>query len=148
MDNELTAEAVVPAQNRAELPPGFYETIDVLKSIVRGAHLRAQLEVNTDILLMYWEIGRTILERQGAERSGTKVVERIATGLRTEFPDQRGFSRSNLCYMQQTARTWPRPDCPTGCWPIALGPHHHHRRPLPHRMRPCTAEPVRNDSSG
>ncbi|WP_327329569.1 PDDEXK nuclease domain-containing protein [Streptomyces sp. NBC_01208] len=107
MENELTAEAVVPAQHRTELPPGFYEMVDDLKSIVRGAHLRAQLKVNTEMLQMYWEIGRTILERQGAERWGTKVVGRIATELRTEFPDQRGFGARNLQYMQQTARTWP-----------------------------------------
>ncbi|WP_258045126.1 YhcG family protein [Streptomyces sp. SM11] len=51
--------------------------------------------------------GRTILERQRGERWGTKVIERIATELRTEFPQQRGFSRSNLHYMQQMARIWP-----------------------------------------
>ncbi|MFD6276533.1 YhcG family protein [Streptomyces sp. NPDC060209] len=109
MDSELTPQAVVPAQQRAELPRGFYEMIDDLKSIVRGAHVRAQLKVNTEMLLMYWEIGRTILERQGGEQWGTKVVERIATELQTEFPNQRGFSRSNLKYMQQMARTWPGP---------------------------------------
>jgi len=107
VDNELTAEAVVPAQHRGELPAGFYEMVDDLKSIVRGAHARAQLKVNTEMLQMYWAIGRTILERQGEEKWGTKVVERIATELRTEFPNQRGFSRSNLHYMQQMARTWP-----------------------------------------
>ncbi|MFF0507468.1 DUF1016 N-terminal domain-containing protein [Streptomyces fimicarius] len=80
---------------------------DDLETIVRGAHVRAQLKVNTEMLRMYWEIGRTILERQSGERWGTKVIERIATELRTEFPQQRGFSRSNLHYMQQMARTWP-----------------------------------------
>lgn len=109
MDNELTAEAVVPAQHRGGLPPGFYDMLDDLKSIVRGAHVRAQLKVNTEMLLMYWQIGRTILERQGGEKWGTKVVDRIATELRTEFPNQRGFSRTNLKYMQQMARTWPDP---------------------------------------
>ncbi|WP_405664714.1 PDDEXK nuclease domain-containing protein [Streptomyces sp. NBC_01166] len=87
MDDELTAEAGVPAQQQGELPPGFYAMVDDLK----------------------WEIGRTIVERQGAEKWGTKVVDRIATELRTEFPNQRGFSRTNLHYMQQMARTWPDP---------------------------------------
>ncbi|MFD9855455.1 YhcG family protein [[Kitasatospora] papulosa] len=107
MNNELTGKAVVPAQHRGELPPGFHDMLDDLKSIVRGAHVRAQLKVNTEMLQMYWQIGRTILERQGGEKWGTKVVDRIATELRTEFPNQRGFSRSNLHYMQQMARTWP-----------------------------------------
>ncbi|MCX4675437.1 PDDEXK nuclease domain-containing protein [Streptomyces sp. NBC_01433] len=107
MDSELTAKAVVPGARTSDLPPGFNEMVDQLKSIVRGAHVRAQLKVNTEMLLMYWEIGRTILERQSGERWGTKVIDRIATELRTEFPNQRGFSRSNLHYMQQMARTWP-----------------------------------------
>ncbi|MFH8756182.1 YhcG family protein [Streptomyces atroolivaceus] len=106
MDDELTTEAAVPAQGRTELPADFYEMADDLKSIVRGAHVRAQLKVNTEMLQMYWEIGRTILKRQGEEKWGTKVVGRIATELRTEFPNQRGFSARNLQYMQQMARTW------------------------------------------
>ncbi|MEU8709333.1 PDDEXK nuclease domain-containing protein [Streptomyces sp. NPDC048565] len=106
MNDELAAEAVMPAQSRTELPSGFYEMLDDLKSIVRGAHVRAQLKVNTEMLQMYWEIGRTILERQGEERWGSKVIDRIATELRTEFPNQRGFGARNLQYMQQMARTW------------------------------------------
>ncbi|MEN8654767.1 PDDEXK nuclease domain-containing protein [Streptomyces sp. 21So2-11] len=108
MDSELTAKPVVPAQT-SELPPGFYQMVDDLKSIVRGAHMRAQLKVNTEMLQMYWEIGRTILARQRSEKWGSKVIDRISTELRTEFPNQRGFSRSNLKYMQQFARTWADP---------------------------------------
>lgn len=66
----------------------------------------AHSKVNTEMLQMYWEIGRTILKRQGEEKWGTKVVGRIATELRTEFPNQRGFSARHLQYMQQMARTW------------------------------------------
>ncbi|MEU3657173.1 DUF1016 N-terminal domain-containing protein [Streptomyces sp. NPDC032161] len=108
MTKEPMTRATVPAQQRTapELPPGFHEMVAGLKSIVRGAHVRARLKVNTEMLRMYGEIGRTILESQGREKWGAKVIERIATELRTEFPDQRGFSRSNLHSMQQMARTW------------------------------------------
>ncbi|WP_326737631.1 PDDEXK nuclease domain-containing protein [Streptomyces sp. NBC_01022] len=106
MDSNITPKAVVPAQQGSELPSGFHEMIGDLKSIVRGAHVRAQLKVNTEMLQMYWEIGRTILKRQHGERWGTKVIDRIAAELRTEFPNQRGFSTRNLQYMQQMARTW------------------------------------------
>ncbi|WLQ41732.1 DUF1016 N-terminal domain-containing protein [Streptomyces laculatispora] len=107
MDSNTTPKAVVPAQQGSGgsgLPPGFHEMIDDLKAIVRGAHVRAQLKVNTEMLQMYWSIGRTILERQRGEKWGTKVVDRIATELRTEFPNQWGFSTRNLQYMQQLAR--------------------------------------------
>ncbi|GAA1377513.1 PDDEXK nuclease domain-containing protein [Streptomyces beijiangensis] len=107
MSDEITAKAVsLPAQS-SELPAGFFDMVDDLKSIVRGAHVRAQLKVNTEMIRMYWEIGRTILQRQGEERWGSKVINRIATELRTEFPGQRGFGSRNLQYMQQMARTWP-----------------------------------------
>ncbi|WP_263168507.1 YhcG family protein [Streptomyces sp. SCSIO ZS0520] len=89
------------------VPSGFYELVDDLKTLVRGAHLRARLKVNTEMIRMYGEIGRTILERQEQGGWGSKVIDRVATELRTEFPDQRGFSRSNIKYMQQFARTWP-----------------------------------------
>ncbi|MDJ0466685.1 DUF1016 N-terminal domain-containing protein [Streptomyces sp. H27-C3] len=118
MDSELTAKAVVPART-SELPPGFCQMVDDLKSIVRGAHMRAQLKVNTEMLQMYWEIGRTILTRQRSEKWGTKVIDRISAELRTEFPNQRGFSRSNLKYMQQMARPWPDQLGQTACWTIA-----------------------------
>ncbi|MET9515296.1 PDDEXK nuclease domain-containing protein [Streptomyces sp. NPDC002994] len=108
MNDEITAKPVVPAQS-SELPPGFFELVAELKNLVRGAHVRAQLKVNTEMLQMYWDIGRTILERQRKERWGTKVIDRISAELRTEFPNQRGFSRANLHYMQQMARTWPEP---------------------------------------
>ncbi|MFI6645863.1 YhcG family protein [Streptomyces sp. NPDC050504] len=108
MNDDTTTAPAVPSQNPgAGLPPDFFQLVDDLKAIVRGAHLRAQLKVNTEMLRMYWEIGRTVLERQRGERWGTKVVDRISAELRTEFPNQRGFSRSNLKYMQQMARTWP-----------------------------------------
>lgn len=109
MDSTTTSKAVIPAQQPSGLPPGFHAMIDDLKSIVRGAHVRAQLKVNTEMLQMYWEIGRTILARQQQEKWGAKVVARIATELRTEFPNQRGFSRSSLHYMLKMARLWPEP---------------------------------------
>lgn len=109
MESEIAAKAVVPRQGTSELPAGFFELIDDLKSVVRGAHVRAQLKVNTEMIKMYWDIGRAILERQREEEWGTKVIDRISAELRTEFPNQRGFSRSNVKYMRQMARTWPEP---------------------------------------
>ncbi|WP_455352774.1 DUF1016 N-terminal domain-containing protein [Streptomyces sp. SYSU K217416] len=100
--------AAIPSP-AAELPAGFFELIDELKDIVRGAHVRAQLKVNTEMLAMYWEIGRILLDRREREGWGAKIIDRVSAELRTEFPNQRGFSRTNLKYMQQLARLWPEP---------------------------------------
>lgn len=106
MQNELTKRTPIPAQG-SELPPGFFELVDDLKAIVTKASVRAQLKVNTEMIKMYWEVGRTILERAERERWGSKVIDRVSTELRTAFPNQRGFGARNLKYMQQMARTWP-----------------------------------------
>ncbi|RFU83046.1 DUF1016 domain-containing protein [Streptomyces triticagri] len=98
----------LPAQ-RPALPDWYGDLLGEIKHTVGRARVRAQRAVNTQLVQMYWEIGHQILRRQEQEGWGTKVVARLATDLRTAFPNQRGFSRRNLMYMQQMARTWPEP---------------------------------------
>ncbi|MCK0517391.1 PDDEXK nuclease domain-containing protein [Williamsia sp. DF01-3] len=89
-------------------PDGYGDLLAQLKAHVRGARLKATRAVNTELLVLYWNIGRAILDRQDAQGWGTKVVERLAADLRAEFPDMRGFSRSNLHYMRTAAGSWSR----------------------------------------
>jgi predicted nuclease of restriction endonuclease-like (RecB) superfamily len=63
--------------------------------------------VNRELILLYWGIGRQILQRQASEGWGSKVVERLAKDVRSEFPDMGGLSRTNLLYMRAFAETWP-----------------------------------------
>lgn len=56
---------------------------------------------------LYWSIGRDILERQEHAGWGAKIVDRLATDLKREFPEQRGWSRRNLLYMRRVAEVWP-----------------------------------------
>lgn len=77
-----------------------------LKSRIRSARTRAALAVNRELVLLYWQIGRDILERQEREGWGAKVIERLATDLRAEFPDMKGFSPRNLKYMRKFAESW------------------------------------------
>lgn len=78
-----------------------------LKARIRSAQVRAALSVNRELVLLYWQIGREILARQEREGWGTKVIERLATDLRSEFPDMKGFSSRNLKYMRAFAEAWP-----------------------------------------
>jgi predicted nuclease of restriction endonuclease-like (RecB) superfamily len=77
-----------------------------LKARIRAARMRAALAVNLELVLLYWHIGRDILERQEREGWGSKVIERLAADLRAEFPDMKGFSRANLMYMRSFAEAW------------------------------------------
>lgn len=77
-----------------------------LKTRIRSARTRAVLAVNRALILLYWQIGRDILERQQREGWGAKVIERLARDLRAEFPDMKGFSHANLMYMRNFAAAW------------------------------------------
>ncbi len=59
------------------------------------------------MILLYWDIGRLILERQEKEGWGAKVIDRLSTGLREAYPDMRGLSSRNLKYMRAFAAAWP-----------------------------------------
>ncbi len=74
---------------------------------ITTARTRAQLAVNRELIALYCEIGRHILERERQAGWGAKVIERLAADLRREFPDMTGLSRSNLHYMRQFAAAWP-----------------------------------------
>ena len=78
-----------------------------LKQRIRTAQVRAALAVNRELVMLYWQMGREILQRQQAEGWGGKVIQRLAKDLKQEFPDVKGFSRSNLMYMRAFAEAWP-----------------------------------------
>ena len=84
----------------------YIDLLDGIKKRIRSAQVRAALAVNQELILLYWQIGREILAKQQQEGWGSKVVDRLAKGLRGEFPDMKGFSRSNLLYMRAFAEAW------------------------------------------
>ncbi len=86
---------------------GYVALLAQAKTAVRDAQLRAHLAVNHELIGLYWQLGRLILDRQHAEGWGTKVIERLSADLRAEFPDMTGLSRSNLHYMRAFAEAWP-----------------------------------------
>ena len=70
-----------------------------LKQKVRTAQLKAAVAVNTELIMLYWELGKMITEKQTAW--GSKFLEQLSQDLRTEFPDMQGFSERNLKYCRQ-----------------------------------------------
>jgi predicted nuclease of restriction endonuclease-like (RecB) superfamily len=90
-----------------EPPSGYTDWLADLKTRIHTAQQRAALAVNRELVLLYWQIGRDILERQAQQGWGAKVIERLAHDLRTAFPDMKGFSRANLMYMRAFAEAWP-----------------------------------------
>ena len=95
-----------PVKAAAVVPTGYGPLLAELKSRVRTAQVRAALSVNRELVALYWDIGRVILQRQQTEGWGAKVVARLAADLRTEFPEMKGFSRPNLLFMRAFAAAW------------------------------------------
>ncbi|MDP2878362.1 MAG: PDDEXK nuclease domain-containing protein [Sulfuricella sp.] len=90
-----------------EAPSGYADWLSELKTRIHTAQQRAALAVNCELVLLYWQIGLDILERQAKQGWGAKVIERLAHDLRTAFPDMKGFSPRNLKYMRAFAEAWP-----------------------------------------
>jgi predicted nuclease of restriction endonuclease-like (RecB) superfamily len=74
--------------------------LEDLKARIRAAQTRAALMANRELIRLYWEIGRRIVERQEHEGWGKSVIERLAGDLQKEFPGLQGFSRSNIWRMR------------------------------------------------
>ena len=83
------------------ITPEYRRFIEDLKARVISARISAARAANRDLILLYWDIGRGIVEKQQTAGWGQAVVERLAADLRAEFPDMRGFSANNLWLMRQ-----------------------------------------------
>jgi predicted nuclease of restriction endonuclease-like (RecB) superfamily len=103
-----TADAMLP-----EAPESYQRTLDALVERVQAARVRALRSVNQELVLLYWDIGREILERQEREGWGAKVIDRLARDLRSLFPDM-GMSSRNLKYMRAFAKAWHDPEIVQG----------------------------------
>lgn len=89
------------------MPQDYADWLVELKTRIHAAQQRATLAVNRELVLLYWQIGHDILERQAEQGWGAKVIDRLSHDLRTAFPEMKGFSRSNLMYMRAFAEAWP-----------------------------------------
>ena len=81
--------------------PDYPAFLAALKERILFARTSAARAVNRELILLYWDIGRGIVEKQQIAGWGNAVVERLAADLRAEFPDMRGFSLANLWRMKQ-----------------------------------------------
>lgn len=83
--------------DRSENDPSLLAEI---KERIRTAQYEALKAVNKELVGLYWDIGRMIVERRDAEGWGKSVVERLSEDLRREFPGVGGFSAANLWRMK------------------------------------------------
>ena len=81
--------------------PEYQSLIEDIKAWVNAARTTAARAVNLNLILLYWEIGRGIVDKQQMLGWGESVVEVIAADLRRAFPSSRSFSADNVWRMRQ-----------------------------------------------
>lgn len=84
--------------------PDYRRFIEDLKSRVTAARISAARHVNRDMILLYWDIGQAIDEKQKIHKWGDAVVEMVARDLKAAFPGSTGFSPQNVWRMRQFYR--------------------------------------------
>ncbi|HVW37568.1 MAG TPA: DUF1016 N-terminal domain-containing protein, partial [Pirellulales bacterium] len=80
----------------AGLPEHFPQLLNEVKDRIQQAQTRAVLAVNSELVRLYWDIGRLIDARQQREGWGAGVIPRLASALRNEVPEVKGFSERNI----------------------------------------------------
>lgn len=93
--------------NLSAIPAGYTDWLADIKARVTAARQRAALAANAELIRLYWQIGRDILDRQASQGWGAKVIERLARDLSDAFPEIKGFSARNLKYMRFFAEHCP-----------------------------------------
>lgn len=78
------------------LPSNYLSFQSAVKLRIRDSQYAALKSVNTELVGLYWELGRMIVERQEHDGWGASVIDRLSQDLQNEFPGQSGFSRRNL----------------------------------------------------
>ena len=89
------------------LPKGYTEWRKDIENLIEISKLRTAINVNTDMLTLYWSIGEQIIEKQEKLGWGKKIIEQLSKDLCLKFPDDRGYSERNLRNMKRFAIEYP-----------------------------------------
>jgi len=85
---------------KSQPPSGYGALLTRVKQRVQTAQVKAALSANRELVLLYWDIGRAIVEAQKDKGYGKRVVEMLSADLRREFPAMSGLSALNLWRMR------------------------------------------------
>ena len=101
--------------------------IKELKNKIQTAQIRASIKVNEELLKLYWEIAKMIVLKQQDAEWGDGIIEQISNDLKHEFPNLKGFSRTNLLYMKKWYLYWSSENVPQVVGEIFRIPWGHNR---------------------
>jgi predicted nuclease of restriction endonuclease-like (RecB) superfamily len=79
-----------------------------IKAKIRNTQIKAAVRVNTELLNLYWDLGKMIVEKQSKAKWGDGVIELLSKDLLSEFPEMTGFSLTNLKYIRKWYQFYSR----------------------------------------
>ncbi len=91
----------------AEIDKTYSDFLIDLKNKISSSRYEAARAVNTELILLYWDIGNSILRKQESKGWGKKIIQQLSQDLAKAFPEMKGFSERNLDYMRHFAKLWP-----------------------------------------
>jgi predicted nuclease of restriction endonuclease-like (RecB) superfamily len=86
--------------------PQYSDFVTLIKQKIKHAKNKVIVSVNRELIELYFEIGKSIIEKQETLGWGRSVVEQMAKDLQAEFGKRSGFSSQNLWYMRQFYDTY------------------------------------------
>lgn len=72
-----------------------------LKFRIRNSQIKAALKVNTELINLYWELGKEIVSKQEQSQWGDGLIKQLSSDLQQEFPEMKGFSTTNIKYIKR-----------------------------------------------
>jgi len=84
----------------------YHVFLEAVKNRILKAQYDALKVVNKELIALYWDLGKMIIEKQETLGWGKSVVENLASDLQKEFPGISGFSYRNLWYMRNFYLTY------------------------------------------
>jgi len=91
----------------------YINWVNELKTLIQRTQIKASILVNRELMSLYWTIGKSISEKVNTANWGSSVVEKLSKDLKEEFPNQKGFSRSNLFSMKKWFEFYSQSDIDT-----------------------------------
>ena len=79
-----------------------------IKNKIKIAQIKAAVKVNEELLRLYWDIAKMIVDKQKEAKWGDGIIEKISSDLKKEFPNMKGFSVTNIKYMRKWYLFWSK----------------------------------------
>ena len=82
----------------------YFEIVENIRDVIKGAQYKAAVNVNRELIMLYYNIGRVINEDKSW---GNKFIDNLAADIKLSFPNATGYSVRNLKYMAKFAELYP-----------------------------------------